>query len=269
MSLDVNALPRLEELLTEEEFLQLRYLACHLVQEHISNDYGIIAYILVRVLRNWGYNQIFIAPAIKRIRTVATTEDANNFFNPKYTDDTGDQPVKAEVALVVVQPCKIVDDDNPDQKPLLYGAITDLFQPPELDVPIYCMMKRNTLSPLATVPEIKVAHYVLMSSEQDPVCKEYRERMTKEERARIDDLQAMFSGPEPGERYFLRLPEDIKVKVRRVIERFTKTPEGFGPHTRPGEGFFRFFQFAMERVKMMGDFDPKTNTLTIKRHVKE
>ena len=49
--LRVADLPRLEELLTEEEFLQLRYLSCQLVSEHISNDYGLVAYVVYHVLR--------------------------------------------------------------------------------------------------------------------------------------------------------------------------------------------------------------------------
>jgi hypothetical protein len=111
----MEALPRLEELLTEEEFLHLRYLACHLVSEHISNDYGLVAYVTYRVLRQWGYDKVFVTAAAKRLRTVGTVEDANNFFNPKYTDDAAPSAkTTADVALVCVQPCKLVDDDNPD-----------------------------------------------------------------------------------------------------------------------------------------------------------
>ena len=100
---------------------------------------------------------MFVTAAAKRLRTVGTTEDANNFFNPKYTDELSPNAKStADIALVCVQPCKLVDDDNPDQPPLPFAAITDLFMVPELDLPIYSMQKRNALSPLAMVPEIRV-----------------------------------------------------------------------------------------------------------------
>lgn len=184
MSVSVRDLPRLEELLSEDEYLHLRYLACHLVSEHISNEYGVVAYVVYNVLRSWGYDA-HVLPAIKRIRTVATVEDSNNFFNPKFTD-ADDKHVNADVALVCVTPCKIVDDDNPDQAPLAFGAITDLFMTPELDLPIYSMHKRNALSPLATVPEIRVAQYALLGNHDDPTCRALRSRMKPSEREQID-----------------------------------------------------------------------------------
>ncbi len=254
--------------MTDEEFLQLRYLACHLVSEHISNDYGLVTYITYHVLRSWGYTNVFIAAAFKRQRTVGTVEDANNFFNPKYTDglDSGDKHHTADIALVVVQPCKLVDDDNPHQRPLPFAAITDLFMTPELDLPIYSMQKRNALSPLAMVPAIKVNQYVLLNSPNDPAGRKVRESMRREERERLDEMIAMFSGDEPGARYLARAPHEVQTKVRRVIDRFAKP---FSTDTRPSEQFFKFFQVAMERVRALGEYDAATNTLKIKRQVKE
>jgi len=247
----VADLPRLEELLTEEEFLQLRYLSCQLVSEHISNDYGLVAYVVYHVLRSWGYTNIFITAAFKRQRTVGTVEDANNFFNPKYTDDldkVGKQH-SADVALVVVQPCKIVNDDAPDDRPIPFAAITDLFMTPELDLPIYSMQKRNALSPLAMVPQIKVNQYVLLANPNEPAAKKVRESMRREERERLDEMIAMFSGEDPGARYIVRAPHEVQTKVRRLIDRFAKP---FTTETRPNEQFFKFFQVAMDRVRALG-----------------
>jgi len=61
-----------------------------------------------------------------------------------------------------------------------------------------------------------------------------------------------------------RAPREIQVKVERIIERFRKP---FSQETRPNEQFFRFFQIAMERVKAMGDYDPSTNTIKIKKQI--
>jgi hypothetical protein len=56
------------------------------------------------------------------------------------------------ISFVVIYPSLITSDDESNPKKILFPAITDLFMTPELDVPIYCMHKRNTLSPLATIP---------------------------------------------------------------------------------------------------------------------
>ncbi len=235
------------------------------MSEHISNDYGLVAYVVFRVLRQWGYDKVFVTAAAKRLRTVGTTEDANNFFNPKYTDELGpNSKATADIALVCVQPCKLVDDDNPDQAPLPFAAITDLFMVPELDLPIYSMHKRNALSPLAMVPSIRVFQYVLLNHQEDVSCKAVRDKLTRQERERLDEMLAVFSGDEPGASYVARAPREIQVKVERIIERFRKP---FSQETRPNEQFFRFFQIAMERVKAMGDYDPSTNTIKIKKQI--
>jgi hypothetical protein len=135
---------------------------------------------------------------------------------------------------------------------------------PELDLPIYSMQKRNALSPLAMVPHIRVAQYVLLSNPQEPACKAVRDKLTRDERERLDEMMAVFSGEDPGARYLARAPRDVQQKVERIVERFRKP---FSQETRPNEQFFRFFQIAMERVKAMGDYDPATNTIKIKKRV--
>jgi hypothetical protein len=167
---------------------------------------------------------------------------------------------------VCVQPCKIVNDENPDDRPIPFAAITDLFTTPELETPIYSMHKRNALSPLAMVPTIKVNQYVLLSHEGDALVKKVRASMRREERERLDEMAAMFSGVDPGARYIARAPHEVQVKVQRLIERFRKP---FGPDTRPNEEFFKFFQVAMDRVRAMGEYDAASNTLKIKKRVDE
>lgn len=149
-SLDLDSLTLLEDLLTEEEYMQLRYLACHLVSIHKSNDGMIVAYVTWRVLRSWGYRDAIIVPALKRIRTVASTEEANKIVNRTFTDPETDK-ITAMITYVVVYPGLIQTDDAVPRK-IIFPAITDLYMTPELDMPIYCMHKRNTLSPLASIP---------------------------------------------------------------------------------------------------------------------
>ena len=59
------------------------------------------------------------------------------------------------MAFVCIVPTRIVDPEMPDRK-ILYPAITDLYQYPDLSLPIYCMQRRNALSPLSMVPLPKV-----------------------------------------------------------------------------------------------------------------
>lgn len=135
---------------------------------------------------------------------------------------------------------------------------------PELDLPIYSMHKRNALSPLAMVPQIKVNQYVLLANPNEPAAKKVRESMRREERERLDEMMAMFSGEDPGARYIVRAPHEVQTKVRRLIDRFAKP---FTTETRPNEQFFKFFQVAMDRVRALGEYDAATNTLKIKKQV--
>lgn len=76
----------------------------------------------------------------------------------------------------------------------------------------------------------------------------------------------MFRGEEPGAAYMMRVSEEKRAKAQRLIRLFAKP---FSDETRPNEGFFRFFQLAMNRVKQLGEYNAQTNTLTIKKQVSE
>ena len=64
-------------------------------------------------------------------------------------------------------------------------AITDLFMSPELDEPIYCMQKRNALSPLASVPSIKVSQFALLHDSQDKTTQAIERNMSRDNRQKL------------------------------------------------------------------------------------
>jgi hypothetical protein len=53
--LDFESLPLMEDVLSEQDFLQLRYLACACVAAKISNDHTYMSIITYRVLKQWGF----------------------------------------------------------------------------------------------------------------------------------------------------------------------------------------------------------------------
>jgi hypothetical protein len=236
-SLSLDAMSKIEDLLTEDEYIHLRYLCCACVAAKVSNDYGIVSYITYNVLKNWGYGDVKLVPAMKRSRTVGTPEEAQNFFNPKFTDSVQGDRIKAEIATVCIYPCKLQDEDEPSNQ-MAFVAITDLYMLPELDEPIYCMQKRNALSPLASVPTIKVNQYALLHDREDSVCQMIESRMGRADRDRLQTLREVCAADEPGRRFYRQLSDEKKRVVDEIIARFQKP---FAPEAKPGEEFFRYF----------------------------
>lgn len=96
----------MEEVLSEEDFLQLRYLSCACVAAKISNDHTYMSIITYRVLKQWGFQNVRIVPALKRVRYVDSMEEAQNFFNPKIIDEETDK-VEAMMGFVCIVPVRI------------------------------------------------------------------------------------------------------------------------------------------------------------------
>jgi hypothetical protein len=259
-SVDINSLTPLEDLLTEEEYLQLRYLACHLVAQHKSNDGLLVAYVTWRVLKQWGYKDAIIVPALKRTRKVATVDEANKIVNRVFTDPDPDR-VEAAISFVVIHPSVVIAEDGTNSKKILFPAITDLFMTPELDVPIYCMHKRNTLSPLATIPEVKVSQIALLHDPDDEVTRTVRQKMSLDERRMFDELCGIMQSSDPWRGLRHRVTQKDREDIEQLILTFSKP---FTPETRPNEEFFRFFQLALDRLKTIADVDFSTGKVMVK-----
>lgn len=125
-------------------------------------------------------------------------EDASALVNKQYTDETTND-VEAQIAFVVIYPSKVQDPEDAS-KAIVFPAITDLYMTPELDVPIYCMQKRNSLSPLTMVPQIKVWQYAFLNNEQDEVTKLVRQRMSMDERRKFDEICGVMQSSDPWRR---------------------------------------------------------------------
>jgi hypothetical protein len=154
----------------------------------------------------------------------------------------------------------VTDPEDPS-KSIVFPAITDLYMTPELDVPIYCMQKRNSLSPLTMVPQIKVWQYAFLNNEQDEVTKLVRQRMSLDERRRFDEICGVMMSSDPWRRIKTHLKPEQQDKIEQLILRFSKP---FSTETRPPNEFFRFFQIAMDKLNEIADVDMKSGIIKVK-----
>ena len=86
--------------------------------------------------------------------------------------------------------------------------------------------------------------------------------MTLEQRRILDDTASSLASSHPGQRIMSRLPAEKRAKIEGIIKRFEKP---FGDATKPTQEFFKYFMTSMEKVKQMGDYDPATNTIKLKK----